>query len=193
MAKWWPFGRKDKDQAPAPASEAPRPQPTPAPTPAEEPRKPGRFQRALDKLRGRKKKKKEEAPAAPESSSAPPSTPTAEPSPPQDGGEPAPAGEPGEPGVEGGEGQEEAEDPYADAPLFLTITIPGSWVTSKRTWNGVVQGTLFGEDIVDFLKAMDGVPGYDLNDSVQKVCDDFDAQFGAAVDVDASTYSTPQY
>ncbi|MDK1477008.1 hypothetical protein QNO07_27050 [Streptomyces sp. 549] len=181
------FGRGKKEQPegqPEEAGQAPAPQPAPEPAaPAAQPeRKRGFLGKVKDRLRG--KAKKEEAPPGEE---APPAAPPAPPGPPS--GPPTGGGEEGEE-----PGEEEEEDPYADAPSSLHVAIPGTWKTSKRKWLGVVEGTLRGPDVVKFLKAMDKGTKAEVADAIQLVCDDFgDGSFGAAVELDGSSWSTPSY
>ncbi|MFI7089727.1 hypothetical protein ACIBUR_39860 [Streptomyces anulatus] len=179
-------GPSPAEQPPAPAPAAPE---APAPA-AEKPKKRGLFGRVKAKLRG--KAKKEEAPAEEAPPAAPPAPP-APPSPPSTGGGTGGGEGEGQEGEGEAEGEEEP-DPYADAPSSLYVRIPGTWVTSKRKWLGVVEGTLHGGQVVKFLKAMDHGSKKDRDEAVQMVCDDFgDGSFGSGVEVEKSSYSDPMY
>ncbi|MGP3636467.1 hypothetical protein ACTU45_24450 [Streptomyces sp. 24-1644] len=194
-----PEGQQPEEAGQAPAEQPPAPAPAApeAAAPAAElKRKRGFLGKVKDRLRGKGKAKKE---AAPPTEEAPPAAPPAPPSPPGPPTAPPTGGgeEGGEPGGEGGEegGEEgEEEDPYADAPSSLHVSIPGTWKTSKRKWLGVVEGTLHGADVVKFLKAMDKGTKAEVEEVIQLVCDDFgDGSFGAAVELDGSSWSTPSY
>ncbi|MGR3939431.1 hypothetical protein [Streptomyces sp. BRA346] len=161
------FGRKRGEQPPeevpppeVPAAEAPAPEPAEA---AEEKR--GFFSR----LFGRKKK---EAPPAEEAEAPPPQE--APPAPPAEG---PPAGE--------GPPEEPPPKDYSGAPGSLRVRIPGVWKVSRRVWVGVVDGTLTGGQVVEFLKAID--EGRET-DAVQMVCDAYGDDFGALVDLEESTW-----
>ncbi|MCX4871107.1 MULTISPECIES: hypothetical protein [unclassified Streptomyces] len=181
-------GQAPAEQPPAPAPAAPEPA-----APAAEPKR-GFFGKVKDRLRGKAKKA-----AVPPAEEAPPSAPPAPPGPPGPPAAPPTGGggeEGGEPGGEEAGGGEEAEkeDPYANAPHSLTVSIHGTWKTSKRRWTGVVEGTLKGKHVVTFLKAMDEGTEAEIQEVIQLVCDDFgDGSFGSAVELDGSTWSTPSY
>ncbi|MEU2578754.1 hypothetical protein ACIP3B_36220 [Streptomyces anulatus] len=185
-----------QEAGPSPAEQPPAPAPTapeaPAPA-AEKPKKRGLLGRVKAKLRGKGKAKKEEPPAEEAPPAAPPAPP-APPSPPSTGGGTGGGEGEGQEGEGEAEGEEEEPDPYADAPSSLHVRIPGTWVTSKRKWLGVVEGTLHGAQVVKFLKAMDHGSKKDRDEAVQMVCDDFgDGSFGGGVEVEKSSYSDPMY
>jgi hypothetical protein len=105
----------------------------------------------------------------------------------------APPAAEGEAGEEAGPTKTEgkAEKDYSHTPSSLHVMIPGTWQTSKRAWKGIVDGTLHGDQVVQFLKAMDGKG--DMEDAIMTVCEDFDEQFASALEIENSSWSTPQY
>ncbi|MDX2695939.1 hypothetical protein [Streptomyces ipomoeae] len=173
---------KGKGEEPPPA---PAPTPAPAPPPAGEApkeKKRGLFGRLKDKVTRKK------PPAAP-AEEAPPAAPPA----PPEGPPPGPPGGPMPEGPEEPEGPpEEEEKDYSDAPSSAAINIPGQWAFSKKTWPGVVKGTLSGQaEVIAYLKAID--EGRE-KDAVEMIVEKFDqgSGFASGVDLDRSTWTLPQ-
>lgn len=192
---------KGKGEEPTPPPPPPAPAPTPAPAPApqapagEAPKekKRGLLGRTWDRVRGGKKK----PPAAP-AEAAPPAAPPAPPKgPPPPPAPPTPAegpegptgpGGPKGPEGEGGEEGEEEEKDYSGSPASMEVKIPGKWAFSKKTWTGVVKGTLGSQAaVIEYLKAID--EGRE-QDAVQMIVDIFDdgSGFASGVELDKSTW-----
>jgi hypothetical protein len=188
------FRRKGKgdDQAPEPTPGTP---PAPAQAPAE-PKPRGRFGRLF------RRKPKEQAPAPTPAPTPPPAPPVPVPggggeAPPEEpeapaGGEGSEGGEGGEGGEGEGEGEGEERD-YSDAPSSLFVTIHGRWATSGGVWTGTVSGTLHGQTVIRFLKAMDD--GDRQEEAVMMVIYEYDqgSGFADAVDLSRSSWDPPEY
>ncbi|WP_369361252.1 hypothetical protein [Streptomyces sp. cg2] len=54
-----------------------------------------------------------------------------------------------------------------------------------------MEGTLHGDQVVQFLMAMDGIGS--MEEAIMMVCEDFDEQFASALEIENSSWSTPQY
>ncbi|MEV7776564.1 hypothetical protein [Kitasatospora sp. NPDC086791] len=213
MARWWPFGRKDKGEQPEPtppaeptpaAPEAPEPVAETAPeTPAPEagaaaPKKAGLFGRLFG--RGRKKEAEEageEAPAeAPPAPPAPPAQPPAPPAgaPGEPGGEepaagPAGGGEGGGEGGEGGEAaEEEEEEEEREYPSSLDVEMEGDWQISSTLWNGVISATLHAGAVKRFVDAMDKGGPDALEVAVHLVCERWSRNVDDQLDVKRSVF-----
>ncbi|MBM7057169.1 hypothetical protein [Streptomyces durocortorensis] len=174
--KWNPFKRgKGKAEAPAPA-----PAPTQAPTPDAKPskgeKKPGRLKR----LFSRKPKPTEPAPEAPP---APPAAPSAPPGPPQ-----APAPEAGGDVGEGEQGElfevEEEEEEERQFPGSLGVSADGVWMISTTEWDSVMQGVLTGEDVKEFILAIEAG---NQERAAEMVAAAYDENVGSLINVGAST------
>ncbi|MGW8768687.1 hypothetical protein ACWGN5_40180 [Streptomyces sp. NPDC055815] len=183
MAKWWKFGlgrKKEEGAAPEPS-----PEPTPTPAPAPEPTPPAREKKPglLGRIFGRKKKPAEAPPAPPEAPPAPPAPPTPPPAPPA-AEAPVPEGEQGElfgPAEVGGEEEEEEERQF---PASLGVSADGVWKISKTLWDGIMQGVLTGEDVKEFILAMEAG---NLTRAAELVADAYDETVGALLDAEGST------
>lgn len=169
---WNPFKRR----APEPPAEQ---QPTAPAAPAEPAEKPrGLLGRLGQRLRpGRAKAKPEQKPAAP-------ATPA-----------PAPAGGGGGGGggeAGGGEAPSESDAQKAarQYPKGLGATVEGVWQISDTEWDGVMTGTLRGDDVVAFLEAMEAG---DEAAAVQLVADAYDEAVGRLIDPAASTIHRIDY
>ncbi|MFI6158288.1 hypothetical protein ACIBCA_37010 [Kitasatospora sp. NPDC051170] len=185
MARWWPFGRKDKGEQPEPTPPAEPPPAAPeAPAPAEaapeagKPKKAGRL--GLLFGRGRKKEREEEAPPR---APAPPAEPAAPPAEAPGGEEPGPGPAGGGEGGEGGEAPEEEEE--REYPSELYVEMDGDWQISSTLWNGVISATLHGAAVKRFVDAMDDG---DLADAVHLVCVRWSRNVDDQLDVRASVF-----
>ncbi len=160
---WNPFKRKDKDQEPAIPAAAP-----PAPAGPDESEKKGAFRRLADKFR-----RKQPPPAAP----AAPAAPTA-----PTGDTPAPGGAGG-----GSGGEAPAKDPgdgQRTYPGRLAVSADGIWIISSTEWDGIMSGTLHGQDVQDFLEAMEAG---DLETAVDLVAKAYDDNVADLIIVEEST------
>lgn len=184
MAKWWPFGRKDKEPGPAPAprpeqtpAPAPRPEQAPAPAPAQEEKRSGLLGRLFG--RGRKKEAPPEAPPTP---TAPPTAPTPPPEePPTEGAPPEEAPTPSAP-----------PPPERTYPPFLHVDADGVWIISDTQWEGTMSGTLHGADVKTFIDAMEQEGGPDYETAIPLVADAYGIP-GGLVDVGSSAVHSVRY
>jgi hypothetical protein len=178
--KWNPFRRREKAEAPAPEPTPAAPAPGPQ-APTQAPKKRG----LLGRLFGRKEKPAAPAPAPAAPPAGGPPTPPAPPAPPS-----GPAEEPEE--YEKGEEGEEEEEEERKYPPFLHVSADGVWKISDTEWDGIMSGTLHGQDVKTFIDAMEGRGGPNYYVAIPLIAEAYGID-GDLIDVGASVIRSVTY